>query len=396
MRPLNRAATGALLVAVFIVALVYGAQLPILPLLLERSLGSPTAAATNTGLLAGVYAFALFLFAPLWGRISDRWQRRGVIIVGLVGLAFALMLLRAFDRIVALYMGEFLAGAFSAAVLPGALALVADSSPDEDWRGRRFAWLNIANLAGFLIGPVLGGLLGAMWQGEMPVSGAPFTFLSVGAVLSAAGAHLLLPRRSTRPDRRVMAPRNRAALRLLLPCAGLVALGLGTFEVGLTIRGLQQLRLTPAEVGFMFAECMVIMAASQLIVFNRWFPVRTTRWLLAPAFIVFAIALLMLPLAASATKLFWAVAAVGASAGVLSPVIAFWISLNAGQGQGRKLGWQAAAASFGLGVGSVLGGLSLGTIGPLHLPFVIAAAAGLLGALLTAAFAVQPARHVRL
>lgn len=398
MRPLNRAATGALLVAVFIVTLAYGVQLPLLPSLLERQFDSPAAVSWHIGALTGVYTFTLFLFAPLWGLVSDRWQRRGVILIGLAGFAGALAVFAFIDQLTALYAGRFLSGAFAAAVLPASQALLADVSPDDSWRARRFAWLNIAGIGGFLLGPAIGGALGNMWSAEMPPSGAPFLTIALASAFVALLASRLLPSgRIGRIDRTrgKELGRSRRELRLLLIASLLLAVGLGTFEVGLALVGELNLELTPGAIGLMFTECMVVMAAAQLLVFNPWFPPRATRWLLAPAFVVFAIALLMLPFAASAIELAWAVAAIGAPAGVLSPVIAFWISIYAGQAQGRELGWQAAAASFGLGVGSVLGGLPFGAIGRFGIPFLIAATAALLGAGLTAAFVARPVRQVR-
>jgi len=399
MRPLDRAATGALLVAVFVVTLAYGVQLPLLPSLLERQFDSPAAVSWHTGALTGAYTFAMFLFAPLWGLVSDRWQRKGVILIGLAGFAGALTVFAFIDHLVTLYAGRVLSGAFAAAVLPASQALLADVSPDDGWRARRFAWLNIAGIGGFLLGPAIGGALGNMWSAQMPPSGAPFLTIALTSAVVALIASRLLP--SGRSDRNGRMSgkersRSRRELRLLLIASLLLAVGLGTFEVGLALVGELGLGLTPGAIGLMFAECMVVMAAAQLLVFNPWFPPRATRWLLAPAFAVFAIALLMLPLAASIPELFWTVAAIGAPAGVLSPVIAFWISLSAGEAQGSELGWQAAAASFGLGVGSVLGGLPLGMVGPLGLPFVIAAAAALVGASLTAAFVARPVRRARL
>ena len=85
----RRGAVVALLLGAFIVSLAYGVALPILPFLLDRKLG-PADAAWHTGLLTAAYTFALFLFAPFWGALSDRWQRRRVLLTGLFGFAVAL------------------------------------------------------------------------------------------------------------------------------------------------------------------------------------------------------------------------------------------------------------------------------------------------------------------
>ncbi len=81
------------LVVVFVVAVGYGVVLPVLPFVLARALGEAARAsvAWHTGLLTGVYMLALFLFAPLWGYVSDRIGRRAVILLGLAGFSAAML-----------------------------------------------------------------------------------------------------------------------------------------------------------------------------------------------------------------------------------------------------------------------------------------------------------------
>ena len=384
-----------LLLAVFVVALAYGVQLPLMPSLLERQVGSAAAVSWHTGALAGVYTLALFLFAPAWGYVSDRWQRRGVILIGLAGFAVALAIFAFIDRLAALYVGRFLSGAFSAAIVPASLALIADVSTDEAWRARRFAWINIAGIAGFLVGPAIGGALGNMWKSAMPPSGAPFLAIAAASAAVAAVAWRLLP--LTRSDtkrnlRRDEHGGNRRQLHLLLVASSLLALGLGTFEVGLALIGAQELQLPPAEVGSMFTECMVVMAAAQILVFNPWFPPRATRWLMTPAFGLLAGGLLLLSTANAGAQLYWAVAVIAGAAGILSPVIGFWVSLSAGKAQGRDLGWQTSASSIGQAVGSAMAGLLYGTAQLMEGAFLLAAGGALAGAAVSLSLAFRLAR----
>ena len=84
-----------LMLAVFTVSVGYGVVLPLLPYLIERLLGAGGGAAQvsrHTGLLTGVYTLALFLFAPLWGRVSDRLGRGSILLVGLFGFGTTMML----------------------------------------------------------------------------------------------------------------------------------------------------------------------------------------------------------------------------------------------------------------------------------------------------------------
>ena len=372
-----------MLIAVFVVALAYGVQLPLLPSLLERRLGSPAMVSWHTGALTGAYTFALFLFAPVWGHVADRWQRRGVILIGLGGFAVALSVFAFIDHLAALYAGRILSGAFSAAIVPSSQALIADVSPDETWRSRRFVWLNIAGIAGFLVGPAIGGSIGNMWKSAMPPSGAPFLTIAAASAAIAVLAWRLLP--LTKSDgkgepRRGELSANRARLRLLLIAAFLLAIGLGTFEVGLALIGQQELRLSPSRIGSMFTECMLVMATAQILVFNPWFPPPATRWLLAPAFLLLAGGLFLLSVATSGAQLYWAVAAIAGAGGVLSPVIGLWVSLTAGKSQGSSLGWQTSASSIGQTIGSALAGLLYGSAWLSEGAFLLAAGGALGGA----------------
>lgn len=136
----------AILVGMFAIAIGYGIVLPILPSLVEQLVGTanPAALSRHTGLLSGTYAIALFLFAPLWGRISDRHGRRPVILLVLMGFAGSLGLFVLVQSLLALYSGRF----FAAAVAPAAYALICDHAPSEEWRTHRFALINVAGSAG--------------------------------------------------------------------------------------------------------------------------------------------------------------------------------------------------------------------------------------------------------
>ena len=85
---LSTSAMTALMLAVFTVSVGFGVVLPLLPYLIERLLGVGVQSAQvsrHTGLLTAVYTFSLFLFAPMWGRLSDWRGSRGVLLFGLLG-----------------------------------------------------------------------------------------------------------------------------------------------------------------------------------------------------------------------------------------------------------------------------------------------------------------------
>ncbi len=94
------------MLAVFTVSVGYGVALPLLPYLMEQLLGAGRTAAKvsrHTGLLTAVYTLALFLFAPLWGRLADRRGPRSVLLIGLIGFAGTMLVFSFVETLSAMY-----------------------------------------------------------------------------------------------------------------------------------------------------------------------------------------------------------------------------------------------------------------------------------------------------
>lgn len=95
-----------LLAAVMLVSMAYGVTLPVLPFMLERIVGAGEAVSWHTGMLTGLYMFVLFLVSPVWGALSDRFDRRFIISAGLMGSSTGLFLLDNAASLTALYPPE--------------------------------------------------------------------------------------------------------------------------------------------------------------------------------------------------------------------------------------------------------------------------------------------------
>jgi DHA1 family multidrug resistance protein-like MFS transporter len=387
--PLSSRALGALLASAFIVALGYGIVLPVLPTIVERLAGSvdPISAARHIGFLTAAYVAAPMAVAFLWGRVSDSVGRRPILVVGLIGFAVTLAASALASNLLLLYVGRILNGAFAAAVVPTALAFIADTTGDDDRRARTFGWVSMASIAGFLLGPMLGGLA-AGWAFDsgkaVPLlQYAPFLLASGLALAAAGGVRLILP--AGLVSGQPVDTRNREASTFvpgeirLLALASVAAAGLGAFEVGLTLRN-DELAMSPAELGFTFATCSVVMFAVQGLVFSPLVKPAATKVLVAPAFLVMAIGLAVIPSITAFSEMLFAVSVVAASAGVISPLLAFWVSRITARSQGVELGIQAAAVSLGLSVGSAGAGLLFGFNGLQGAGFLAAALVMALGA----------------
>jgi MFS family permease len=385
----------ALMLAVFTVSVGYGVVLPLLPYLIERLLGESGKAAQvarATGLLTGIYSLALFLFAPVWGRVSDRLGRRGVLLIGLVGFGATMLISSFVGSLTAVYAERFLSGMFSAAVTPVAAAAIADFATTEQERARRLAFVSMAGGAGFLLGPMFGVFI-SRFAAEF------FTIKAVGSIAIPLAATALLAflvglavafaipggqgrDRSRKASSAPVAGTTWVVPKLLV-LTFIVSAGIGVFEVGLALRGKQELGLTPYQIGLMFSECSLVMFVVQAIVFSPWVRPDTTRWIIAPALAVLAAALFLVPRASDFTLMLAVVGGVAASAGILSPILTYWISSKAGSAQGWELGKQTAAASLGITVGSVAGGLLFNVAALQGASFMLTAGLAVLGLLLS-------------
>ncbi len=356
----------AILGAMFAISVGYGVVLPILPFLIERLAGplEPARLASHTGLLTGTYILAVFVFAPLWGALSDRWGRKPVILLGLAGFAATVAVLAIGQSLTMLYVGRFLSGLFAAAITPASYALVGDHAPSKEWRAHRFALINIAGTAGFFIGPLLGGLAvrlsGALF-GVAPDEAFSTPFLAATGLAAAAAllVFFVVPGQVKRdvenePAEASLIERS-AALRLLA-IAFVTALAIGSFEVGLSLRG-KILGLDAAHIGAMFAECSLVMAVVQAVIFSPLIKPEFTRWFITPGLAILSVGLIVVPLASASLAMTVAVALVAASAGMLSPVGTYWASLGKAASQGTALGRMTASASLGQAIGSAVGGL---------------------------------------
>src|ERR1700694_5773028 len=186
-----------LMLSVFTVSMGYGVVLPLLPFLIERLLvsgGDAAQVSRSTGLLTGLYTLSLFLFAPAWGHLSDRYGRRAILLIGLLGFSATMLTFAFIENLTAVYAERFLSGMFAAAVTPGALATIGDLAATDEARARRLTFVSLAGISGFLLGPMLGVFVARSAANMPPIVGGagaltfPLAGTAVLALLVAAAA----------------------------------------------------------------------------------------------------------------------------------------------------------------------------------------------------------------
>lgn len=347
--------------ALFAVAIGYGAVLPVVPALLDGWMpgASRETISSHTGMLAAVYMFAIVLFAPMWGALSDRLGRRRVLLAGMAGYGAALALLPSAQSMAQAYVIRFAAGASAGAVLPAVFAAAAEIE-DVDRRTVWLAWLGAASLLGYLAGPAISGAAFALLKD----AASPLYVSAAVAVLVLLAAHA-----GVRPDSPGVAMRSPGASPSAYGLARVAALsmgamfGLGAFEVGLTVLASQGLRLGADALALMFAECSAVMLLVQASLGAA--PSRASRFattIAAIAFGAMAAGFAVLGLSGATLSTYLAVALIAAGSGALLPLLTFLASLRPGIGIGAAIGIQAAAANLGQAAGSAAAGWLYGTM----------------------------------
>lgn len=137
----------------------FGIIIPVLPRLLAELKSIPINEASRYGgYLLFAFALAQFLFSPLVGSLSDKYGRRPILLISLLGFGVDYIILAFAPSYEWLLIGRIIAG-ITGASFTTASAYIADISTDED-RSKNFGMIGAAFGLGFIIGPLLGGILG--------------------------------------------------------------------------------------------------------------------------------------------------------------------------------------------------------------------------------------------
>ena len=154
------AAMPFILITVLIDMIAIGLIVPVLPLMVGKFTQSPAEQTFWFGVVSFTFGFANFIGSPVLGTLSDRFGRRPVLLIGFSGLALSLFVTGLATALWMIVAVRLISGAMqsNAAV---ANAYVADITPPAE-RARRFGMLGAMFGLGFTLGPVMGGLLGAI------------------------------------------------------------------------------------------------------------------------------------------------------------------------------------------------------------------------------------------
>ncbi|WP_367209083.1 TCR/Tet family MFS transporter [Sphingobacterium sp. R2] len=191
----KKAAIGFIFITLLIDITGWGIILPVVPKLIGELINNDLSeAARYGGWLGFAYAITQFIFAPIVGNLSDKYGRRPIILISLFGFAIDYVLLALAPSIGWLFFGRIIAG-LTGASISTASAYIADISTDED-RTKNFGLIGAAFGLGFIIGPVIGGLLGHYG------ARVPFYFAAILCMVNFLYGLLILPESLERDKRR--------------------------------------------------------------------------------------------------------------------------------------------------------------------------------------------------
>jgi len=175
-------------ITVFIDLVGFGIVIPVLPFYAEGTKFGATP--SQVGLLFASYSVMQFIFAPVLGRLSDKYGRRPVLLVSLMGTASGFLILGFANTLCLLFVGRIIDG-ISGGNISTAQAYIADVTTKED-RAKGMGLIGAAFGLGFVFGPAIGGIL-SRWGINVP-----FLFAGVLALLNAVLLFFVLPETVTR------------------------------------------------------------------------------------------------------------------------------------------------------------------------------------------------------
>jgi len=352
-----------LFVTVFIDLIGFGIVLPLLPFYAQHF----GANALLVGLLSTSFSLMQLLFAPVWGRLSDRVGRRPVILVGLLGSSISYLTFGLAQSLTILFLSRILAG-IAGANISTAQAYIADSTPPEQ-RAKGMGLIGAAYGLGFTVGPAIGGLLSQYGYAT------PAFFASALALANFVAAWWLLPESRNRSGQPHQAERGLNWQRLL---TGLQHPELGVFfilffistfafanlEATFALMTARKFGFDARANGYLFAYIGVLITIVQGGLTGRLAKRFGERWLISVGLFCMIFGLGLLPYSLGLKSLLLVLVILIAGHGATNPSISSLISQSAStEHQGSILGVAQSLASLARILGPIWGGFTFDAFG---------------------------------
>jgi DHA1 family multidrug resistance protein-like MFS transporter len=357
MKQNDRRKLGILSFTLIVVMLGFGMVIPIFPFYIE-DLG---AGGRELGLLIASSALLEFVFAPMWGGVSDRIGRKPVLMIGMLGYGLSSLLMGLSSRLWMLFASRALSGILSSATLSSALAYVGDTTSEED-RGQGMGILGAVMALGMILGPGFGGWLAGDSLSTPFFVSAALSLVSLLLILLLLPESLPLEARQ-QPDGQVSTVSMRQlwrALRspigFLLFMVALFSFALTNFEAVFGLYALEKFSYGPERVGTILMVVAVVSTVGKATLTGP----TTKRWgearVIKASLLAGSVGFIVLVLASSYATILLATAFFILSKTLLRPAAFALISRRATMGQGVVMGLSNSFMSLGRIVGPIWAG----------------------------------------
>jgi DHA1 family multidrug resistance protein-like MFS transporter len=349
-----------------VVMLGFGMVIPIMPFYIETF----GAGGSALGMLMATYGIMQFLFAPVWGSLSDYYGRKPILLLGVIGNALAMILMGLSSELWMLFAARALAGLLSSATLPTAMAYIGDSTSEEN-RGGGMGMIGAAMGIGMVLGPGLGGwLAGSSLSIPFILAGA-LSFLAFVLILLILPESLLqksATRKITGPQLSVLWQALAGPLGILFILSFLLSFGLTNFEGVFGLYAARKYAYGPQQVGTILTLVGIISAVIQGFLVGPL----TRRFgeviIIRLAFMNTAIGFILMVLAQTSLQVWLTVSYFVTSNAMLTPSVSSLISKRATGGQGIAMGLSNSFMSLGRIVGPLWAGFAFDS--GINLPYL--------------------------
>lgn len=386
----NKSQLAIIFFTVFLYLVGFGVVIPIIPLL-SKNFG---ATALQTGLLMSVYSLMQFLFSPFWGRLSDKWGRRPILLFCLLGEALSYIIFAWARSLEMLFIARLLAGFFGASIST-ASAYISDITPKHE-RSKGMALIGAAFGLGFVVGPALGGLLSVWGTHINPAThfNTSFTAYWVAGLCFAVFLFALKSLKESLTEKSESSEKkkrlsvmwhylNSKTVGPLLTVFMLVSFSMSAMESTLILFMGEKFNWDIKQVSFGFAYIGVIIIFTQGFFVRRLIPMWGERKVLRLGLILFTAGLFMIPFAPNIAWMAVAMTLLSVGNGLSNPSLMGSISLLAENSeQGQAMGVTQSMSSLGRIVGPAFGGFLYGALS-INSPFLTSGTLALGGLVLT-------------
>jgi DHA1 family multidrug resistance protein-like MFS transporter len=348
---MDKRTLGVLFAGMFLVMLGFGIIIPALPYYTLEMHGD----SRTVGFLMASYSVMNVLFAPLWGRLSDRIGRKPIFMIGIAGLGVSFLLFGLATTMPQLFAARIVGGILGAAALPTAFAIVGDRS-EPDQRGKAIGMLGAGLGLGMVVGPAIGGIAGQFGHH------IPFIVAGVSSFLTCAfiGATLpggLPPAIAHKPTWMQALRETGSALWPFYLLTFLATFAFTNMEATFVLYAKDRFALSIGQVGGIFATMGFVSAAVQGGMVGKLVTKHGEAAIIKAGAIVLASGLLVVVATSQVWTLTLAMCWTGIGSALLRSALSTGVSKGAQAGQGTAMGMQQSFESLARVAGPAAGGM---------------------------------------